>query len=117
LDFSGKQTKVSDNWANFDHVGGSFKYNVPLISSDCPPETEMDLFAEYWLPDYPVHKIRNGMISIKILGSDQTAPQLTWLKVAGDNIIRAKLYDGGEISHVEAILTSKEDPGAESRIA
>jgi pimeloyl-ACP methyl ester carboxylesterase len=110
LDFGGIQTRVSDNWAEYDHVGGSFKYHMPLISSSCPPGKEIKLFAEYWLPDYPDHIIKNGRISITVSGSDQTPPQLAWVNLAGDNILRAKFYDGGEITLAEAMGTSVKNP-------
>ena len=32
----GVNTRMSDDWTPFDHVGASAKYSVPLISSDCP---------------------------------------------------------------------------------
>lgn len=88
---------------------------MPVISSSCPPGKEMGLFAEYWFPDYPDHIIKNGRISIQVSGSDETPPQLAWVKVAGDNILRAKFFEGGEITMVEAMISSEKNPSEEIR--
>ena len=64
---------MSDDWAPFDHVGASAKYSVPLISSDCPENHPIDFFAEYWLPEYPLHIIKQGIIKIEVKGKDNTA--------------------------------------------
>lgn len=33
---SGINMRVSDNWGSYDHVGGSAKYSIPVLSSNCP---------------------------------------------------------------------------------
>ena len=81
---------MSDYWGSFDYVGGSAKYNVPLISSDCPENHPIEFFAEYWLPEYPFHIIKQGVIKIKVKGKDNTPPKIRWVKIPGDNIIQAK---------------------------
>ena len=106
----GINIRISDNWGSYDHVGGSAKYSVPVLSSDCPQNHVIDFFAEYWLPDYPNHIIRRGKVSIKVIGTDTTPPQLQWVKVSGDNVIQAKIYDGGKIQTVKAKLISIEAP-------
>ena len=103
----GLNIRHSDNWSNLDHVGGSAKYSAPVISSDCPESHIIEFFAEYWLPEYPDHIIRQGTIKIKVTGKDTTPPQLKWIKIPGDNIIQAKLYDASKIQYVRAKLTSK----------
>ena len=49
-----------------------------LISSDCPENQVIDFIAEYWLPDYPNHIIRQGKVAVKVTGSDQTPPEMKW---------------------------------------
>ena len=60
--------RKSDDWTHFDHVGASAKYTVPLIASNCPENHTIDFFAEYWLPEYPFHIIKQGIIKIEVKG-------------------------------------------------
>ncbi len=57
---NGINTRVSDNWGSYDHVGGSAKYSVPLISSACPGGQVIGFIAEYWLPDNPESYYKAG---------------------------------------------------------
>jgi S-formylglutathione hydrolase FrmB len=100
----GVNIRQSDDWTDFDHVGASAKYNVPLIASSCPANYNIDFFAEYWLPDYPLHIIKQGVIKINVKGTDATPPQMSWIQVTGDNIIQVKIYDGSKIRSVKAKL-------------
>ena len=106
----GINIRRSDNWSDYDHVGASAKYSIPVISSDCPENHSIDFFAEYWLPDYPLHIIKQGIIKIKVKGRDETPPVISWVRVPGDNIIQVKVYDGSKIQYVKAKLISKDDP-------
>ncbi len=106
----GLNIRESDNWSSYDHVGGSAKYSVPVISSDCPENRIIEFFAEYWLPAYPDHIIKRGKIEIQVSGADQTPPGLRWVEVSGDNTLQAKIYDGGQIQQVRAILRSTNNP-------
>ena len=106
----GINPRLSDNWSSYDHVGGSAKYSIPVISSDCPQNHIIEFFAEYWLPDYPDHIIKRGKVIIKVTGEDRTPPQVRWVKIPGDNIIQAKVFDGGKIEYVKAILRYRNDP-------
>jgi poly(3-hydroxybutyrate) depolymerase len=106
----GVNKRISDFWGAYDHVGGSVKYSVPLISSDCPENHVVVFIAEYWLPDYPNHIIKQKKVSIKVKGKDSTPPDMRWVRIPGDNIIQAKLYDGSEIKNVHAKLMLKDDP-------
>jgi hypothetical protein len=115
VDLRSNHTKIPDSWTDFDHVGGSFKQSIPLISSDDPDGT-IDLLAEYWLPDYPDHPIKSGKISIKVSGKDHTSPQMSWINIADDNIIQIKLYDGGEVSKAKATLQLVDNPDSEFRV-
>jgi hypothetical protein len=108
----GINRKKSDDWFEFDYVGASNKYTVPLIASDCPEGHNLKFFAEYWLPDAPSHIIKQGKIKIQVKGKDTTPPELCWVQIPGDNIIRAKLFDGSKIQTVKAklILRIKDEP-------
>jgi len=110
LDPYGTRIRMSDNWTNLDHVGGSAKYSVPLISSQCPAGHRAEMLAEYWLPEYPNHIIRRGKINLTVDGKDNTPPVLRWVKIPGDNVIQVKLYDGSKIRSVKAKFTSRADP-------
>ena len=106
----GVNIRRSDDWTDFDHVGASAKYNIPLIASNCPENHPIEFLAEYWIPQYPLHIIKQGIIKIKVNGTDVTPPQIRWVKILGDNIIQAKVYDGSKILSVKAKFTMKEDP-------
>ena len=106
----GIAVRKSDYWGNYDHVGASAKFHIPLIASNCPENHAMEFFAEYWLPDYPLHTIRQGVVKIQIKGRDATAPQVQWLQVTGNNVIRAKIIDGSKLASVKAKLILKNDP-------
>ncbi len=113
----GLHIRESDNWSSYDHVGGSAKYSVPVISSDCPENRIIEFFAEYWLPAYPDHIIKRGKISIQVSGADQTPPGVSWVEVSGDNTLHAKIYDGGQIQQVRAILRSVNSPDAHLKVS
>ena len=106
----GISMRKSDYWGNYDHVGASAKYDVPLISSNCPENHKIEFFAEYWLPDYPLHTIKQGVIKIEVKGKDTTSPELQRVQLTGENILKAKLFDGSKIQSVKARLILKNDP-------
>jgi hypothetical protein len=107
---NGMNVRMSDYWGNYDHVGGSAKYTVPLIASDCPEGQDLDFYVEYWLPDYPDHIIQKGRIKIHITGKDLAPPLIDWVKISGDNTIQASVYDGSSLKSVIARLQSKDHP-------
>jgi len=106
----GVAERKSDYWGNYDHVGASAKFDIPLIASNCPENHTMEFFAEYWLPDNPLHIIRQGVIKIEVKGRDTTAPQIQWVQVTGENVVRAKIFDGSKIQSVKTKLILKNDP-------
>jgi hypothetical protein len=106
----GVALRKSDYWGNYDHVGASAKYDIPLIASNCPENHTIEFFAEYWLPDNPLHILRQGVIKIEVKGNDATPPQVQWVQVTGENIVRAKIYDGSKIQSAKAKLILKNDP-------
>jgi poly(3-hydroxybutyrate) depolymerase len=110
INSAGINIRLSDNWGNYDHVGGSAKYSVPLISSDCPQNHTVDLVATWWLPDYPEHLIQQGKIFIKVTGKDLTPPVIRQAGVSGDNTVEVKAYDGSVIKQIKARFTAVKDP-------
>ena len=57
----------------------------------------VEFFAEYWLPDYPNHIIKRGKVKIEVTGKDSTPPIVQWIKVSGDNVVQAKVYDNNNV--------------------
>lgn len=106
----GINERRSDSWTNFDHVGASAKYDVPLISSTCPQNQPIQFFAEYWVPRYPFHIMKQGVIKISVKGEDKTAPVILSAHVQGNNIIEARIFDGSKIRNARALIISKDDP-------
>jgi hypothetical protein len=105
----GVAVRKSDYWGNYDHVGGSAKFDIPLIASNCPENHVIEFFAEYWLPDYPLHIIKQGTIKIEVKGRDTTAPEVPWVQLTGENILRSKIVDGSKIQSAksETYLTER----------
>ncbi len=88
----GVAVRKSDYWGNYDHVGASAKFDIPLIASNCPENHTIEFFAEYWLPDNPLHIIKQGVIKIEVKGKgDTTPPQVQWVQATGENVVRAKI--------------------------
>jgi poly(3-hydroxybutyrate) depolymerase len=112
----GTNIRKSDNWSSFDHVGGSAKYDVPLISSTCPENYPLEFFAEYWLPEYPFHIIKQGIVKIQVKGKDTTPPAIGWVQVTGDNVLHVKIYEGGQGAQLKATLTEEKEKDARKPI-
>lgn len=116
VDLTEPSTIESDSWVPFDHVGGSFKYSIPTLSSSVPEEEIIDLDVLYWIPDYPDHIEKSGRIQLRVNGKDKTAPKVERVTLRGDNILRVQIVDGGKINKVIAELTSVDDPGTVLKI-
>jgi hypothetical protein len=58
--------RVSDAWGEYDHVGASVKYSLPLIRSSCAPGHVIRMLARVQLPDRPNDKIRYTVITFKV---------------------------------------------------
>lgn len=108
----GINIRMSDSWSSHDLVGGSAKYSVPLISSDCPDNHIIEFAAEYWTPDeenIKRHIINQGFVKIKVMGNDKTPPILRWVKTLDNSTVIAKVYDGSSIKSVKAKLIPAND--------
>jgi S-formylglutathione hydrolase FrmB len=110
LNPGGLATRRSDRWTDMDHVGASAKYDEVLIAADYPQNKEAEFFAEYWLPQYPMHLLRQGVVKIKISGKDLTPPAIDSIQFRGDNTIEAKVTDGGDIKSVTAKMIRQYEP-------
>lgn len=106
----GINVRKSDSWSSFDHVGASAKYDVPVIASDLPEDHTIDLFVEYWQPEYPLHIIRQGTAKINVRGQDTTPPVIGGLQSTADNVIQVYLIDGSNIKYAKATLIDEKDP-------
>ena len=85
-----------------DHVGASAKYDEVLIAANYNQNKEAEFFAEYWLPQYPMHLVRQGVVKVKVSGKDLTPPIIDTIQFRGDNTIEVKVIDGGAIKSVRA---------------
>lgn len=110
LNIRGENKRLSDYWGTYDHVGGSAKYSIPVISSSCPQNHIIDAVVEYWMPDYPNHIIKQGKVKIQVSGNDNTPPSVEWIKMTGDNTILVKVIDGSAVSKVNVKFSHKTDP-------
>lgn len=110
LNPNGENKRLSDYWGTYDHVGGSAKYSAAVISSSIKGDKTLSTLVEYWMPDAPNHIIKQGIVNLKVTGSDKTAPSVEWSKVAGDNTIMVKLTDGSGIKQVSVKLSLVSDP-------
>jgi S-formylglutathione hydrolase FrmB len=110
LNPGGLVTRKSDWWTNMDHVGASAKYDEVLIAADYPQHKEAEFFAEYWLPKYPMHLVRQGVVKVKISGKDLTPPSIDSIQFRGDNTIEVKVTDGGKIKSVAAKMIRQYEP-------
>ncbi|ULQ53958.1 alpha/beta hydrolase-fold protein [Flavihumibacter fluvii] len=107
----GVNVRKSDSWENFDFVGGSAKYSVPLLSSDCPEGRRIDFLATYWIPGIEkTHITKKGKISIEVKGKDSSPPSLQTVQIPGDNILQARLSDGSKITYVKATVILVNNP-------
>jgi hypothetical protein len=64
--FVDNATRVSDDWSDYDHVGASAKYSLPLIAAQCPPGHVVRMLARFLQPDAPEHKIRYAAVEFAV---------------------------------------------------
>jgi hypothetical protein len=58
--------RAFDDWSDYDHVGASAKYSLPLIKIDCPPGHVVHALARVVLPDKPNHAVRYAAIEFPV---------------------------------------------------
>lgn len=110
LNLDNSASRKSDSWSPFDHVGASFKYSIPTVSSDIPIGTDLDLFVEYWIPKYPDHVILKNITTLSVSGKDETPPYVDHVWVKDNNTLAAKLVDGGKIESIHVRIISSDEP-------
>lgn len=110
---SGLNSRFSDYWGNYDHVGGSAKYSMPTISADCPPGHEIVFFGEYLRPHAPEHLVRKGLLRLKVKGTDTTAPKARSAELSPENILEVGVIEGGIVKTVIARIVQARDPSFE----
>lgn len=59
--------RLSDVWGDYDHVGASAKYSLPLVSPDCPAGHVIHLLARVLLPHKPNHVVRYAAIDVPVV--------------------------------------------------
>ncbi|PWU03005.1 MAG: hypothetical protein C5B51_19875 [Terriglobia bacterium] len=57
---------ISDSWADYDHVGASAKYSLPVIRPECEPGHVISLLARVLIPNTPNHTYRYRAISLPV---------------------------------------------------
>jgi hypothetical protein len=62
--------RLSDVWGDYDHVGASAKYSLPLVSPDCPAGHVIHLLARVLLPNKPNHVVRYAAIDVPVVPDD-----------------------------------------------
>jgi hypothetical protein len=58
--------RAFDDWSDYDHVGASAKYSLPLIKPDCPPGHVIHALARVLLPNKPNHIVRFAAIEFAV---------------------------------------------------
>jgi len=58
--------RAFDDWSDYDHVGASAKYSLPLIKPDCPAGHVVHALARVLLPDKPNHVVRYAAIEFPV---------------------------------------------------
>jgi hypothetical protein len=61
--------RVSDEWSDYDHVGASAKYSLPVIQHGCPPGHIVRMLARVQLPHAPDHRIEYFTVEFAVSGS------------------------------------------------
>ncbi|HLY18634.1 MAG TPA: alpha/beta hydrolase-fold protein [Bryobacteraceae bacterium] len=58
--------RAFDDWSDYDHVGASAKYSLPLIKPDCPNGHVIHALARVLLPNKPNHIVRFAAVDIPV---------------------------------------------------
>jgi hypothetical protein len=58
--------RAFDDWSDYDHVGASAKYSLPLIRPDCPAGHVVHALARVLLPDKPNDAVRYAAIEFQV---------------------------------------------------
>ncbi|WP_339926271.1 alpha/beta hydrolase-fold protein [uncultured Cyclobacterium sp.] len=103
--------RIADPWQEYDHIGGTVKYTMPVLSGEIPEGEKIPFYVEYWTPGdiSGQHIIHKGKINITVKGEDKTAPVVQWVQVLNDELIEARIYDGTSVNKVMLTLSPNEE--------
>jgi hypothetical protein len=59
-------TRISDSWSDYDHVGASAKYSLPVIRPECEPGHVVHLLARVLIPNTPRHQVMYWSIEFPV---------------------------------------------------
>lgn len=110
---SGLNLRFSDDWGNYDNVGGSAKSSMPTIAANCPAGHEIIFMAEYWVPHAPEHIVKKGLLRVKVKGVDSTAPKARSAELLPGNVLAVQVVEGGTVKTVTARIIQTLDPSLE----
>ncbi|EPR69617.1 putative esterase [Cyclobacterium qasimii M12-11B] len=99
--------RIADPWQEYDHIGGTVKYTMPVLDAEIPEGEEIPFYFEYWTPG-PIsgqHIIHKGKVNVQVKGEDKTLPQVEWVQVLNDDRIEARVYDGASVGEVHLTLS------------
>lgn len=61
--------RVSDDWGNYDHVGASAKYSLPMIQPGCPAGHIVRMLGRVQWPHEPDHRVEYFTVELPIAAS------------------------------------------------
>ena len=64
--------RVSDVWGDYDHVGASAKYSLPVMDSACPAGHVVRMLARVQFPHAPDHRVAYFTVAFPINASRST---------------------------------------------
>lgn len=110
---AGLNLRFSDYWGEYDHVGGSAKYSMPTIASQCPAGHQLLFLAEYLIPHAPEHISKRGVLRIPLKGADTTAPKALSAELSRGDILEVRIIEGGVVKNATATIVQAADPSFE----
>src|SRR5690606_5816835 len=42
--------RIADPWQEYDHIGGTVKYTMPVLDGEIPRGETIPFYVEYWTP-------------------------------------------------------------------
>ncbi|GAA5219417.1 alpha/beta hydrolase [Membranihabitans marinus] len=108
---NGVSIRVDDPWQEYDHIGGSFKYMMPVIDTEKGAGEVVNFYIEYWVPGNlsGQHIIKKGKVRVRIKGEDTTPPQVQYVQLHNNDRIEARIYDGQQVEKVTMTFTPNEE--------
>jgi len=103
--------RIADPWQEYDHIGGTAKYTMPVLDANIPEGEDILFYVEYWTPGAisGQHIIHKGKVNVQVKGEDKTLPQVEWVQVLNDDRIEARVYDGASVGEVHLTLSPNEE--------